>query len=48
MCVCVCACVLQCILCYGRNEGGELLSAVITVHVFSLSGLTGLFFPLAS
>ena len=25
-----------------------MLSAVITVHVFSLSGLTGLFFLLAS
>ena len=34
--------------CYRRSDGGEVLNAVVNVHVLSLSGLTGLFFLIAS
>lgn len=36
----VCMCV--CVRCYGRGEGGEMLSVVVNVIVSSVSGLTGL------
>ena len=42
VCACVHVCALVCILCYGRNEVGDVLGAVVNVHVSSLSDLTGL------
>ena len=41
VCACVHVCALVCILCYGRNEVGDVLGAVVNVHVSS-SDLTGL------